>query len=146
MRKLTMVLAVLWALLWLSPVVRAQGRREIPFPDLPGYQTLKCDLHMHTVFSDGQSGRRYAWMRPGGKAWTPLHDGPHRISAAQGRRAHQARPALRVGRRTGQQKKPASAQGAEITRDTPPGHFNALFLKDANPLDTHGFRGSHQTG
>ena len=28
-------------------------RREISFPDLPGFVTLKCDLHMHTVFSDG---------------------------------------------------------------------------------------------
>ena len=25
----------------------------IEFPDVPGYLTLKCDLHMHTVFSDG---------------------------------------------------------------------------------------------
>ena len=24
------------------------------FPDIPGYQTLVCDFHMHTVFSDGQ--------------------------------------------------------------------------------------------
>ena len=28
-------------------------RREIAFPDLPDYQTLACDFHMHTVFSDG---------------------------------------------------------------------------------------------
>ncbi len=27
-------------------------------------------------------------------------------------------------------------RGTEITRDTPPGHFNAIFLRDANPLDT----------
>ena len=27
--------------------------RVIPFPDVPGYETLICDLHMHTVFSDG---------------------------------------------------------------------------------------------
>jgi len=25
----------------------------IRFPDVPGYKTLTCDLHMHTVFSDG---------------------------------------------------------------------------------------------
>ena len=31
----------------------AQVRHEIHFPDLPGYQTLKCDFHTHTVFSDG---------------------------------------------------------------------------------------------
>src|SRR5690606_4476586 len=30
-------------------------------------------------------------------------------------------------------------KGTEITRDTPPGHFNALFLEDINPLDTKDF-------
>lgn len=28
-------------------------RKEIRIPDIPGYHTLKCDIHMHTVFSDG---------------------------------------------------------------------------------------------
>ena len=27
--------------------------RAIQFPDVAGYKTLVCDLHMHTVFSDG---------------------------------------------------------------------------------------------
>ena len=27
--------------------------RIIDFPDIPGYKTLKCDFHQHTVFSDG---------------------------------------------------------------------------------------------
>ena len=31
----------------------AQNRTEINIPDIPGYLTLKCDFHMHTVFSDG---------------------------------------------------------------------------------------------
>ena len=29
------------------------NKREIEFPDIPGSRTLVCDLHMHTVFSDG---------------------------------------------------------------------------------------------
>ena len=29
------------------------NNRKIEFPDLPGLKTLVCDLHMHTVFSDG---------------------------------------------------------------------------------------------
>ena len=33
--------------------VQAQRRNEIQIPDLDGYTTLKCDFHMHTVFSDG---------------------------------------------------------------------------------------------
>jgi len=28
------------------------------------------------------------------------------------------------------------ARGAEITRDTPPGHFNAIFLENVDPLET----------
>jgi len=31
-----------------------QVRDPLPVPDIPGYKTLKCDLHMHTVFSDGE--------------------------------------------------------------------------------------------
>lgn len=31
----------------------AQVRDPLPVPDIPGYRTLKCDLHTHTVFSDG---------------------------------------------------------------------------------------------
>jgi 3',5'-nucleoside bisphosphate phosphatase len=31
-----------------------QTRKEINIPNIPGYQTIKCDFHMHTVFSDGQ--------------------------------------------------------------------------------------------
>jgi len=30
----------------------ALGRR-LQFPDIPGYKTMKCDLHQHTAFSDG---------------------------------------------------------------------------------------------
>ena len=26
---------------------------KIDFPDIPGYKTLKCEFHQHTVFSDG---------------------------------------------------------------------------------------------
>ena len=27
--------------------------KSVDIPDLDNYQTLKCDFHMHTVFSDG---------------------------------------------------------------------------------------------
>ena len=29
-------------------------RNEIRIPDFDGYKTLKCDFHIHTVFSDGK--------------------------------------------------------------------------------------------
>lgn len=31
----------------------SQVRNEISIPGFDGYQTLKCDFHIHTVFSDG---------------------------------------------------------------------------------------------
>ena len=38
----------------LGQLVIAQTRKEINIPNILGYQTLKCDFHMHTVFSDVQ--------------------------------------------------------------------------------------------
>ena len=32
---------------------QSQYRTEINIPGFDGYQTLKCDFHIHTVFSDG---------------------------------------------------------------------------------------------
>nr|MBD3623773.1 hypothetical protein [Sunxiuqinia sp.] len=32
----------------------SKKRQIIHIPNIPGYQTLKCDFHMHTVFSDGK--------------------------------------------------------------------------------------------
>ena len=48
-------LALLCLLVLVLPAsgVLAQVRRELHIPDIMGYKTLKCDFHMHTVFSDG---------------------------------------------------------------------------------------------
>jgi hypothetical protein len=37
----------------LVALAAAQVRDPLPVPDVPGYRTLKCDFHSHTVFSDG---------------------------------------------------------------------------------------------
>ncbi len=42
------------ALLALLPAALASANRNIRFPDIPGYLTLKADFHQHTVFSDGR--------------------------------------------------------------------------------------------
>lgn len=41
-------------LLLAAAAAAAQTRDALPVPDLPGYKTLKCDFHLHTVFSDGE--------------------------------------------------------------------------------------------
>jgi predicted metal-dependent phosphoesterase TrpH len=113
-----------------------QSRKVINVPDIPGYKTLKCDFHMHTVFSDGT-----VWPTVRVKeAWAEGLDAisitdhieylPHSkdISADHNRSFEIARPlamALDV----------VLVKGAEITRDMPPGHLNALFITNANLLE-----------
>lgn len=40
--------------LFLFAGVSAQVRDPLPVPDVLGYKTLKCDFHIHSVFSDGE--------------------------------------------------------------------------------------------
>lgn len=129
--------ALLVSAVLILPVAEAQARREIAFPDLPGKLTLKCDFHMHTVFSDGNVWPtvrvKEAWeqgldalaitdhveYQPHKEDVSTKHERPYELAADSARRY-----GLLLVR------------GAEITRDTPPGHFNAIFLQDIRPLDT----------
>ena len=54
MKKTVPIIAILF-LFVLNNFTHAQLRVRTPIqvPDIPGYQTLVCDLHIHTVFSDG---------------------------------------------------------------------------------------------
>ncbi len=130
------VLGLLVLLLSASAVV-AQVRRELHIPDIMGYKTLKCDFHMHTVFSDGTVWPTVrvdeAWQE--GLDAIALTDHieyqPHKqdIPPNLNRSYELALPRAR-------EKGILLVKAAEITRETPPGHFNALFLEDATPLDT----------
>lgn len=130
------VMGILVLLLFVTGVF-AQVRHEVRIPDILGYQTLKCDFHQHTVFSDGSV---WPTVRVD-EAWREGMDAiaitdhieyqPHKddIPTKHGRSYDIALPAAK-------DKGILLIKGAEITRDTPPGHFNALFLEDVNPLDT----------
>ena len=139
MKKLSLLLPVL-ILFLLSPPLSAEVRHEINFPDLEEYQTITCDLHMHTVFSDGQVWPTVrvteAW-RQGLDAISitdHIEYQPHKDDLL----TNHNRPydlAWGAAKTHGL----LLAKGAEITRDTPPGHFNAIFLDDIDPLDTENF-------
>jgi hypothetical protein len=116
-------------------------RRSVRIPDIPGYRTLKCDLHIHTVFSDGSVWpdvrSEEAWRegldaiaitdhieyQPHADDLPTNHDRAFEIA-----KPHGDRLALTVIR------------GSEITRDMPPGHLNAVFLRSSVPLDTTTWR------
>ncbi len=110
-------------------------RKEVVLPNLPGYETLKCDFHMHTVFSDGSVWPTVrveeAWVEgldaisitdhleyTPKKEYLPVnHNAPYAIAQ---RAAEQAGLIL--------------IKGTEVTKSMPPGHFNALFVKDAEKI------------
>ncbi len=113
-----------------------QSKKIIHIPDIPGYQTLKCDFHIHTVFSDGTV---WPTVRVE-EAWREGLDAiaitdhieykPHSkdIEADQNRSYEIAAPlakSLNI----------ILIKGAEITRNMPPGHLNALFIQNANLLE-----------
>ncbi|MCU0460961.1 MAG: Sb-PDE family phosphodiesterase [Bacteroidales bacterium] len=114
----------------------AVGQRKIlNLPDLPGYVTLKCDFHLHTVFSDGN-----VW--PTIRVGEAVRDGldaiaitdhieytPHKDYIPVDHNA-----AWKIAQVTAKENNIILVHGAEITRKMPPGHFNALFIEDANLL------------
>ena len=114
----------------------AQIQRKIEFPDLPDYQTLISDLHQHTVFSDGS-----VW--PDIRVKEALFDGVDVIALTEHLeyQPHQKDLPHKDRNRSYELAKEYAKNhdlivihGAEITRDLPPGHSNALFIQDANQL------------
>ena len=110
--------------------------RVIIFPDIPTYQTLLCDFHIHTVFSDGS-----VW--PNIRVQEAIRDGLDAISLTEHleyqphaddiphpdrNRSHHIATEVAEGQDL------IVIQGAEVTRDMPPGHSNAIFITDANKL------------
>jgi hypothetical protein len=118
----------------------AAPRREVKIPDIPGYKTLKCDFHMHTVFSDGQ-----VW--PTVRVEEAWREGLDAIAITDHieYKAHKTdvRPddnrSYEIARPAAADKGIILIKGVEITKDMPPGHFNAIFIKDAKPLDSNDF-------
>ena len=112
---------------------RPTERRILQIPDIGGFETLKCDLHMHTVFSDGLVWPtirvQEAWeegldaisitdhveYQPHRKDIPSNHNRPYELALD---RAAEANLIL--------------IKGNELTRTTPPGHFNAIFIGDSS--------------
>jgi predicted metal-dependent phosphoesterase TrpH len=114
-----------------------QYRKIIAIPDVEGFTVLKCDFHMHTVFSDGTVWPSVRLM----EAWK---EGLDAISITDHVEGHphskevipdNNRP-FELVTSDAKKNKVLLIKGAEITRSTPPGHFNALFIGDASEYIT----------
>ena len=107
--------------------------RGITIPDLPGFVTLKCDFHMHTVFSDG-----HVW--PTFRVNEAVRDGLDAISLTE-HIDYEGFPEVvdrdynksyEIAKEAADKKGLIVIRGAEISPRVPPYHNNALFLTDAN--------------
>ena len=122
-----------------EPITRA--RTPVNIPDVPVYVTLKCDFHIHTVFSDG-----YVWPTVRSEeAWREGLDAiaitdhieyqPHKADVSTNHnRSYQ------IARKTGDDLDVIVIKGSEITRKMPPGHLNAIFLTNSLPLATEDWK------
>jgi 3',5'-nucleoside bisphosphate phosphatase len=112
-------------------------RKEIAIPDILGYQTLKCDFHMHTIFSDG-----VVW--PEVRVQEAWEEGLDAIAITDHIENQPSKPHVGGDHNTPYDVSIKKAnemgviliKGGEITRSMPPGHLNAIFLSDVNALDT----------
>jgi predicted metal-dependent phosphoesterase TrpH len=110
--------------------------RSLKFPDIPGYKTMKCDFHQHTVFSDGS-----VW--PDIRVKEALMDGLDAISLTehleyQPHKSDIPHPdrnrSFEIALKEAKDHDLLIVKGSEITRKMPPGHNNAIFISDANKL------------
>jgi predicted metal-dependent phosphoesterase TrpH len=119
------------------PSYSSDERIAIVFPKVNGYEVLTCDFHSHTMFSDG-----LVWptLRVS-EAWSQGLDAiaiTDHIEYRPFRRftTNDHNTSYNIAKETADELGFMLIKGTEITRKQSVfGHFNALFIKDANTLD-----------
>ena len=120
----------------ISQHTHSKTGRSISFPNIKGYLTLVCDLHTHSVFSDGS-----VW--PNIRVTEAQKDGLDAIAVTEHieYQSHKEDiPHLDRNRSYELANKYSGKSGlivingTEITKDMPPGHANAIFVKDVNKI------------
>jgi len=119
-------------------MLHAQNKKTVlRFPEVNGYQVLKGDFHQHTVFSDGSVWPDYrveeAYREDLDVIAITDHIEyiPHKEDMPNTDFNRSYEIAKPVADRYGIVLIPS----VEITRITPPGHFNAIGVKDANAFE-----------
>ncbi|MGM1430819.1 Sb-PDE family phosphodiesterase [Sphingobacterium lactis] len=110
-------------------------RNNLNIPNVNGFQVLKCDFHMHTVFTDG-----HVW--PNVRVQEAWREGLDAISFTEHMEYNPYKDDVKVDHNRShdlavnlaKENNIVLVKGTEVTRQTPPGHFNALFIEDANTL------------
>ena len=145
MKKVKIILALLISVVTLANAQTDNGvmrmdefrnpkkRKIIQIPGFGGYQTLKCDFHMHTVFSDGlvwpTIRLQEVWQE--GLDVMAISDHIEYTPHSADVNVNHNR-AWELVKDLAAENNIVFIKGTEITRQTPPGHFNAIFIGDAS--------------
>lgn len=123
----------------------SHAQANVKLPNIEGYTTLKADLHMHTVFSDG-----LVW--PTFRIEEALKEGIQVISITEHVEYQpfsnfvkgDLNKSYEIAKKLAEKYNIILLLGAEITRSMPPGHSNAIFLTDANKLATEKYQDAYE--
>ena len=119
----------------LIDIVGFSQSKKFEIPNIPGFYTLKCDFHMHTVFSDG-----HVW--PTLRVNEAIRDGLDAISITD-HIDYEGFPDIilkdynkpfEIAKNHAENKELIVINGGEISPRVAPYHNNAIFLKDVNKL------------
>lgn len=115
-----------------------ESRKPMYLPYVDGYVLLKADLHMHTVFSDGS-----VWPRT--RVEEAFREGIDIIAITDHLEFHYINQdkvnskdlnmEYNIAKDLAKELGILLIPGAEVTREVPAGHYNILFLDNANNLE-----------
>ncbi|MEA5006731.1 MAG: hypothetical protein VB022_10005 [Rikenellaceae bacterium] len=119
------------------PAYMTSYRENITLPKIKEYEVISCDFHVHTMFSDGLVWPSFRVL----EAWKQGLDcfaitdhveyRPHKENLKS-----DLNTSYNIAKEDAEKIGFMLIQGTEITRKPKTwGHFNALFINDANPIE-----------
>jgi len=105
-------------------------RKNVNFPDIPGYKTLKCDFHSHTFLSDGNVSPEFRVKEAWADGLDVIAITDHIDELPKAKFDKKGKTELyQQAYSTAKKSGIILIAGGELTKIKPVGHYNLLFLK-----------------
>lgn len=115
-------------------------KKLLALPELNGYKTLACDFHQHTIFSDGDVWPEVRLDEAESRGLDAIAITDHiEYQPKKDWVSKDLNAAWLILNKEAEKRGIILIHGAEITRKLPPGHFNTLFISDAEKLKDTSF-------
>jgi hypothetical protein len=140
------ILVIFSLMFFTNTIAQTLLRTVVRIPNIPGFLTLKCDFHLHTVFSDGTVWPHTRVVEAWQQGLDVIAITDH-IRTIKNKRdtVTNYNQSSEIAKVYGNDLKILVIKGLEVTTwGMPPGHFNTLFLEDGSKLETETWRQSIQ--